>query len=229
MCHLSKPKAGKPGRFSRDLSYLCRECHNVAAANSHPIGIVPSMQVPDGFSLDWAGKMTCVTCHDPHAEDDSGDGNFLRTSARGKDFCDLCHAGNFPLDGSKHVGVVSIAHRKSGIVDDNSRYADVLDSVSVECLECHDGVIASDASYKVQGGDALAYQRAGLSHPIGMDYNEAALEDRELRPVNLLSPYITLYDGKVGCASCHNPYSRQRRMLVISNNGSALCLECHIK
>jgi len=225
LCHLVMPTDDEPGRFTRDISYLCSECHSISAQNSHPIGMTPTMTVPDDFSLDWAGKMTCATCHDPHSDNLS----FLRSSARGKDFCDLCHLGSLPLGGGKHVGSVGIAHGKSGVVDSSSSYGQVVDEITLECLNCHDGVIASDASYKVLGGDALTYQRRGLSHPIGMDYRKAALQDRELRAVELISPLIALYDGKVGCASCHNPYSRQRRMLILDNTGSALCRECHIK
>ncbi|MBN1956896.1 MAG: hypothetical protein JXQ81_03260 [Desulfuromonadales bacterium] len=224
-CHLSQPQAGEPGRFARSISFLCLECHNVPRDNSHPIGIVPSMPVPDGFRLDWSGKMTCVTCHDPHA---SAANQYLRTEARGRDFCSLCHRGLMPMQ-DPHLGTVSIAHSKSGVYHENAAMTQILDRVSLECLSCHDGVIASDASYKIVGEDALTYQRDGLSHPIGMDYRRATLKDRELRPVETLSPYIALYDGKVGCASCHNPYSSQHRMLTMNNSGSALCLECHIK
>jgi len=228
-CHLSMPTENDPGRFTRDISYLCQECHNISVQNSHPFGMVPSMPVPEDFSLDWAGRMTCATCHDPHMENTAGAGMYLRGSATGKDFCDLCHRGTLPLEGGTHVGSVGIAHSKSGVVDDPNSFNQVLDAISLECLNCHDGVIASDASYKVLGGDAVTYQRNGLSHPIGMDYRQAALQDRELRPIEMLSPAIAFYDGKVGCASCHSPYSAKRRMLVVDNVGSALCLECHIK
>ncbi|SHI76433.1 doubled CXXCH domain-containing protein [Malonomonas rubra DSM 5091] len=229
MCHLSMPTEDSPGKFVRDISYLCAECHTISTRNSHPIGMVPSMKVPESFALDWAGRMTCATCHDPHDVGLGDDLDFLRTDARGKDFCDLCHRGTLPLDGQRHIGSVGIAHGKSGIVESNTVYHQVLDQITLECLNCHDGVIASDASYKVMGGDALTYQRRGLSHPIGMDYRKAALLDRELRPVEMLAPEIALYDGKVGCASCHNPYSSKRRMLVVDNYASALCRECHIK
>lgn len=224
-CHLSTPQEGDELKFSRSVSHLCQECHNVSRENSHPIGVLPSMDVPDGFLLDWAGKMTCATCHDPHA---NGDNQYLRTDARGRDFCAMCHRDFLPLQ-DPHVGTISIAHSKSGIYESDSFLVEVLDPVSLECLGCHDGVIASDAAYKIVGGDAVTYERDGLSHPIGMDYQASAISDRELRAVSALSPYIALYEGKVGCGSCHNPYSSEHRMLTMNNAGSALCLECHIK
>lgn len=224
-CHLGDPGTEEETKFVRSISFLCLECHNVPRENSHPIGVLPTMEIPDTFPLDWAGKMTCATCHDPHSP---ADNQYLRTEMRGRDFCALCHKNFLPFQ-DPHLGTVSIAHSKSGVYDSDSPLAQILDPITLECLSCHDGVIASDASYKIIGGEAVTYERDGLSHPIGMDYRSAALHDRELRPLEALSPYIALYDGKVGCASCHNPYSSQHRMLTMNNSGSALCLECHVK
>ncbi len=160
--------------------------------NSHPIGIVPSMPVPDDFLLDWRGQLTCVTCHDPHGRSNN---QYLRTELRGRDFCILCHRGMMPMQ-DPHVGSVGIAHSKEGVYHDGSGLSQILDPVSMECLECHDGVIASDASYNIVGGDAVTYQRSGLSHPVGMDYRKSVRSQRGLRAVEELSPYIALYDGR---------------------------------
>ena len=225
-CHLTEPTEGNPGKFTRDIDYLCQECHTVSLQNSHPIEMVPSMEIPEIFPLDWAGRITCSTCHDPHAENIDDNPEMLRTLARGKSFCDMCHRDFLPIDG-RHVGV-GLAHSKSGVFEENSLYSQVLDSISLQCLTCHDGVIASDTSYHASG-DPLTYNQRSLSHPIGMDYAEAARHDPELNPVEALAPEIMLPDGKVGCISCHNPYSKERMMTVVSNYGSALCLECHKK
>jgi predicted CXXCH cytochrome family protein len=225
-CHITTPQKGKTiTRFTRSISYLCLECHSVPQDNSHPVGIIPTMDMPEGFLLDWSGKMTCATCHDPHSESRN---QYLRTTLRGRDFCILCHGTMLPLN-DPHVGSVGVAHSKRGVYYDDSTLSQILDPISMECLGCHDGVIASDASYNIVGSEAVTYQQIGLSHPIGMDYNKVANEKRGLRTVAELSPYIALYNGKVGCASCHNPYSSEHRMLTLNNRGSALCMECHIK
>jgi len=38
-----------------------------------------------------------------------------------------------------------------------------------------------------------------------------------------------LFDGKVGCLSCHNPYGDKKYSLVMENKRSGLCLACHRK
>lgn len=228
-CHLSFEADGRPGKFTRNLDFLCMECHNVSKAYSHPTGMVPPFAVPAEMPLDWSGRMTCVTCHDPHGEDFPGGGFLLRSEYRGQFFCQQCHGHSLPL-GGRHMGTGGIAHFKGDVPSESGQWSRLLDPVSAECLACHDGVVAPATSYRVEGGDdALTYSQRKLSHPIGMDYNRAAMRDRELRPAATLAPYITLFNGKVGCGSCHNVFSREKNLLVVSDRGSALCFECHIK
>jgi len=54
------------------------------------------------------------------------------------------------------------------------------------------------------------------------------------KPRQFTAPYdlpreLRLYDGKIGCGTCHNAFSKEKSMLVINNRRSRLCLECHIK
>lgn len=65
LCHTSPEKAD-PGALKQKLSDLCFACHpDRKAPTEHQVDIVPSMPVRDLPLLE--GKMTCVTCHDPHA------------------------------------------------------------------------------------------------------------------------------------------------------------------
>ena len=65
LCHLDQAKEG-PGALKQRLSELCLSCHtDRQAPTEHQVGMVPSMQVKDLPLVE--GKMTCVTCHDPHA------------------------------------------------------------------------------------------------------------------------------------------------------------------
>ncbi|MCL4537222.1 MAG: cytochrome c3 family protein, partial [Nitrospirae bacterium] len=67
----------------------------------------------------------------------------------------------------------------------------------------------------------------GVSHPIGTDYMKAYRKGRLKHPSSI-NPAIRLFNGRLGCGSCHNMYSREKKHLVTSNKGSALCLSCHI-
>lgn len=84
VCHL--PGDGRPGTLlKKPLSDLCLECHrDRKSPNEHKVDIVPSMTVTD-LPL-AAGKMTCVTCHDPHSATYP---KMLRTAA--KQLCFRCH------------------------------------------------------------------------------------------------------------------------------------------
>ena len=65
-CHI--PGTGGKGMvlLKESVNDLCLECHpGRKGMGEHKVDIVPSMPV-DGLPLDKNGKITCVTCHDPH-------------------------------------------------------------------------------------------------------------------------------------------------------------------
>lgn len=112
----------------------------------------------------------------------------------------------------------------------------VLDSSSAECVKCHQASI-------VPGKTPIHGE--GFGHPVAIDYEELASRNRGLKSPAELDPAIKLVDKRIGCTTCHVPYSeydhkalaRKRKesqampdpMLVLSNSGSALCTACHLK
>lgn len=101
-----------------------------------------------------------------------------------------------------------------------------LDAETRACVGCHDGTIASDGS--ASRGQASLRSETGADHPVGIEYR-AGLNKGELRlrPRTRLNQRVRLFDGTVGCGSCHSVYSRQANLLVENNQGSALCMSCH--
>ena len=84
LCHTGTAKDG-PGELQQKLSGLCLACHpDRKAPTEHQVDIVPSMQVR-GLPLQ-EGRMTCVTCHDPHA---NRYGSLLRKPET--ELCLSCH------------------------------------------------------------------------------------------------------------------------------------------
>ncbi|WP_243370725.1 cytochrome c3 family protein [Geotalea sp. SG265] len=105
-----------------------------------------------------------------------------------------------------------------------------VDSFSYNCMSCHDGTTspAHDISFK-KAADSGMFSGSLTSHPIGTHYGSASYVNSELRRLEQLDPNMILIDGRVGCLTCHNPFNKKVPHLVVSNEGSNLCLTCHIK
>ena len=85
LCHTSPEVKKGAARLKKPLSALCLDCHpDRNSANEHKVDIVPTMEIKELPLFD--GKMTCVTCHDPHW---NKYGSLLRT--RKSDLCMQCH------------------------------------------------------------------------------------------------------------------------------------------
>jgi predicted CXXCH cytochrome family protein len=65
-----------------------------------------------------------------------------------------------------------------------------------------------------------------MNHPIARNYTNAS-RFGGFRPQAMLSKHILLPNGQISCVSCHLGYSKDHGKLVISNQRSALCMECH--
>ena len=103
-----------------------------------------------------------------------------------------------------------------------------IDMISLDCIECHDKY----ANFEVGtlGAGNWDHFSTAFTHPIGVSYEEeSSRRADEYYPASGLSKEIRLFDGKIGCGTCHNIYSKVRKMLVMENRGSKLSQECHIK
>lgn len=245
-CHVSIPDEGKkvrPMLFVDNINRLCQRCHKDDIQLSHPVGMKPSMRIPADMPLDERGELTCATCHNIHQKRDDilGEKTYLlRRNVIGKAFCMACHRKDedkknvetFSLGMRKiarpsHREFLTEAHgfKKYRVIDSSSP----IDSISVECLGCHDGTIGADTQVTIGAGIWQHSQQNASSHPIGIDYAAAQTNNRTLRHMSEINKAIKFFDGKIGCASCHDPYSNISTQLVMSNKWSALCLECHKK
>ncbi|MBD1400685.1 cytochrome c3 family protein [Pelovirga terrestris] len=221
ICHTSAQ--GGRNNLRPDVTESCATCHpSQRDYQAHPTDIIPKKHLP-GDMLLVDGRFTCVSCHDVH-QGKSKSGRraayYLRRNVAGKPFCLICHdvddKGHM-LIGTTHVGQFEVQDR--GIR---------MDATTLLCIECHMDRIASiDADL---GAGNWNHFSGRLNHPIGSSYQEAYRErPMAYTPPEFLPEEVKLFDGKIGCGTCHNRYSGIQHMLVISNYRSALCLSCHNK
>jgi len=65
-CHVSH----NGGPVKKPLTELCVTCHRERIeAGEHIVDITPKYPVPKNLPLTKDGKLTCITCHDPHSQE----------------------------------------------------------------------------------------------------------------------------------------------------------------
>jgi predicted CXXCH cytochrome family protein len=210
----------------------CAACHHMDKVLSHPVNITPSMTVPSLFPLE-EGQITCTTCHSDdaaaHAQARERHDGMLRTSSAAT-LCSECHAG---ATGQAMHSALGRAHLQFPSRDTAPTDAEIggLDKESSTCLSCHDGTVAKAVGIGLgdQPGDVGDH---GRSHPIGAlykDHRRPAMGQTPfpMVPASALNPRLRLFDQRLGCGSCHSPYSHEDKQLVMNNTRSRLCLSCH--
>ncbi|HEY3347249.1 MAG TPA: cytochrome c3 family protein [Nitrospirota bacterium] len=255
MCHFTIPNKGdnQPRRFTDTISNLCGRCHDMSKSVSHEVDMVPSdeLTIPKDMPLDEQGRMTCITCHDIHKPNRNpltGEKTFfLRREVLGKNFCISCHTTDKALDKIRLASIdpkslkglgIKISH--SPVMDRGHGFAhfevldnsEELDNLSLACLDCHDDEAKGKKTTIGMGRWRHASEGIGLSHPIGMDYRRSTMDFKDLVPDNELDKRIKLFNGKLGCCTCHNPYiPGNGESLVIGTKESYqdLCFACHVK
>lgn len=223
--------SNRPG-VDADLSRVLRQGPGVI---NHPVGVRPSpaVQVPEGWPLDSAGRLTCTTCHESIPALSGRGGTRLRSHGDPTDdpsaFCATCH-GTTTDHGAAgmHWRAMQRAHVRSTSSSHAAGYGS-LDADSVRCLSCHDGVTAPEAGYETASGHGIgSLGDSTRNHPVGVAYRSfGRTQETKLRAEQALPSSVRLPGGRVSCVSCHNLYSPEPKLLTVPIEGSALCFTCH--
>ncbi len=221
-CHVDMGRDAS--KLSTITSAKCVRCHADAKQTlSHPVDIVPHSSTPGDMPL-VDGKVSCYTCHFVHPfsiKSRQFTRFLLRRPGRGPQFCGACHV----IDGKGHI-VFENVHQGSFQVTDRSG---TLDRYTLQCVECHDRHLNVPAK-SLRAGKWQHFATSRLNHPVGVSLVDiASRKPREFNPPTMLPREIRLFNGKVGCGTCHNVYSKEKYMLSVKNWRGRLCLECHIK
>lgn len=219
-CHLSSdtvnPEQARKLVASQEV--ICGSCHAKAMQMSHPSGFMPRGKLPAGYPADWKGDLTCSSCHVVHGHEPG----LLRGDKRGEAMCLACHDRAF-FDGMRDAGN---SLRQSGHLGGMALGKDIeIDASSLQCLGCHENQVDA-GGVRIGRNGVLLHATGAANHPIGIRY-PAFTRNGSLRPRSSLPKKILLPDGKLGCVSCHEVYRKVHGQLVIRNEGSTLCLQCH--
>ena len=193
------------------------------------LGTTLMSQTITGSAHDFSGESwngsgeTCITCHTPHNAD--------------------MGVADAPLWNHEVTASTFTAYDTPTM----DATAGQPSGTSKLCLSCHDGTVAVDNYGGATGGTDLITGNKNLGtdlsgdHPVSFLYDAAlATSDGELHdPTNTnsgLGSTITsdlLVGNKVECSSCHDVHNtvavNGTKLLVKSNNASALCFTCHAK
>jgi predicted CXXCH cytochrome family protein len=234
-CHYTeKGRSSVSRRLRAPVTQLCTDaCHRTVLTQGymHPVNVTPQkIPVPADLPLSPDGEIVCSTCHDIHMDYRTRYGelsHYLRRGERGKAFCRICHK----RAGTGHGTYLGEAHFQARyVVTDSSQE---IDPLSKNCISCHDGSFASSPT--IMAGSwthekSLVANDRG-SHPIGIDYEACRMRQgrkTDLKPISSVDWRIRFFQGKLGCGSCHDPYSLIPKRLVMSDKRSQLCLSCHL-
>ncbi|MFI4939959.1 MAG: cytochrome c3 family protein [Burkholderiales bacterium] len=220
-CHLSGKGVDptQAGRLIASQEVLCGVCHKNVKRMSHPTGFTPTRALPAAYPLDWKKDMTCSTCHDVHGTEPG----LIRGDKRGKDLCLVCHDPAF-FDNMKDAGI-SLQQSGHALVDMKQMQKNTnIDALSLQCMGCHNNQV--DAGVTVSQKGIVRHSSGAANHPIGSDYQIASM-NRGFHAKGALPKEIWLPNGKLSCVSCHQAYTQQHGQLVLPNDHSSLCAQCH--
>ena len=229
------------GEVRGDINKLCASsgCHDFEPSLNHPVGVRPSGMVPKDMPLDSYSRITCLTCHsqpEPSVASNYIDDSRERLLRRpeGTQFCGSCHT---QMGGTSqkqsHWQFSTRAHLDSinpqSSTPDSSQIIGGLDAESRMCLGCHDNVSVTIPSDNETSRQRKLRWRNMSDHPIGMNYDNVAMRRPRHYRYPLFDQRIRLFNGRIGCGSCHSPYSQTKNDLTVRNENSVLCLKCHNK
>jgi predicted CXXCH cytochrome family protein len=233
------PETGS-GDLKDSVNRLCAspDCHDFDPVLSHPLGVTAENAVPASMPLDSNSSITCLTCHS--VPQTSGSANYadlgLDRSLRrpsGIQFCAECHMrrggsrsqqSHWQFSARAHLGSVDTQTQQ---VQGFEPLTGQIDTESRTCLSCHDDITVTIPSHNETIRQKRARWKRMADHPIGMNYEHVATRQIRRYILPLTNHRLRLFNGRVGCGSCHSPYSPLDKNLIMRNQRSALCRQCH--
>jgi len=200
-------------RYNGDVNELCNRCHGSAppvCTAVHRQNSILSDAMQDTIPPDWPRSdalMTCLTCHAVPVQmhvnviAEKENRNFLRWKVPGDlvSFCFNCHDKELFHKANPHQGSMS-----------NDKQS--------PCYRCHTGNLASgfdicfEASLKTKSPSLCLGCHGNIStgHMVHEQLDTEIMENYEvpLRGLEDEGSELPLAEGRMHCATCHNPHPK---------------------
>ena len=216
----------------------CVQCHAQTKGLNHPVGVMAAEKA--GLPLN-NGRIDCLTCHTEKATSVTHTGGFVQGQANllrknPRVLCSSCHGNDLLSKNSASPKSHGVAMAKAHLEEPANKMSfsgGRFDSETRACLSCHDGSSASHSGVREPNSGIKSGTLRSIKsmHPIGVEYSwmPKGRMAPQYKPVSSLPSSVRLFDGKVGCGSCHSIYSREEKMMSVDPKRGRLCLSCHIK
>jgi predicted CXXCH cytochrome family protein len=236
-CHSEPPVEGRaPLREEGDKNNLCNRCHHsdYARPDIHPVGVIPSshIRVPENLPLEEQ-KLTCETCHNSllqmgcrsPGDTAAANPNFLRQMTVSRNaFCFLCH--------------IEETYKR---LNPHNQLNEQGEIVEATCLFCHAaipdvGFIGPEkVSFIVQDPDEYCigcHPGFTMNHPAGVNHllepSEKIMEAIKTS-VERIGVELPLYNGRIVCATCHNPHQEGVIQIAAAATGTERANKLRLK
>ena len=237
-CHVLTPGQGRVLQrnvFRKNIDDLCQECHAAALEDNlnHRVGIRPSMKVPPDLHLNERGELSCITCHDPHAEYLSSTTGartwFLRRQMLKRELCLACHADeNFE---EPRIAISLLAPANNAVVDalpvpligtlSEANIAEVVVEINDArlVLSVENGIFSTMLKLR-EGINTVRISGAGvLPEVLNILFNPALPREMTYR--------LYRSHGMVNRKDCFVCHDRGARSYAIAGSDAAVCGKCH--
>ena len=237
-CHLLVPGSSQTVEkrvFRKSIDSLCQECHQATLEDNlnHRVGIRPSMRVPEDLHLSTNGELSCITCHNPHAEyrnaKTKARSYFLRRGMLKRELCLACHgtesfrapSTEFEILAPANNAIVSMLPVPLIGKVSNPAVKEVSISINGSSFRLRVDKGAFSTIMTLNEGINIVRLSApdALPFTVNLFYNPELPKEMSYR---LYRSHGIL--NKNDCTFCHDKASKSYR---IDDNNSILCGKCH--
>ena len=211
-------------RYSKRLTGLLLGLAAVLAVRS-----AGAQALPAGY----AGKAECLSCHEKDLGHISNTGHAKRIleeprTAVEKLGCEACHGpgkAHAESGGEVRGGLIAYTKKPSSALARNTA-----------CLQCHEKAnqLSFESSVHARRDVTCASCHSAHSPASVKGQLKTTTEmetcfscHKDVRSKTLRTSHHPVREGKMGCASCHNPHEGNRPKMLKAETVNELCYQCH--